>query len=55
MSKKSIAFIAQNGTVHDAVHIAPGSYLGCRNPDLIAMAICVFNRGAVNNSVKACP
>jgi len=55
MSKKSIAFIAQKGAVYDTSHVAAGSHLGCRNADLITVAVCIFNRGSVDDAIEACP
>jgi len=55
MGKKSIAFIAQNGAVDDAGHVAAGGNFSCRNADLVAMSIGVFNRSSIDDTVKPGP
>jgi hypothetical protein len=55
MGKKSIAFIAQNGAVDEAAHIAAGGDFSGGNADLVAMSIGVFNRRAIDNAVESRP
>src|ERR1017187_10117891 len=55
MGKESIAFVAKNRTVHRASHIAPRGHFTSGNLNLIAMAICVFNRRAVDHAIQTGP
>jgi len=55
MSKKSIAFVAKNGAVDDAFHVAACCNLGGRDVNLIAVAIGVGDGGAVNYAIDASP
>lgn len=55
VGKKSITFVAQYGAVHNAGHIAARGDLGRRNPDLIAMTICVFDRRTVDDAIETRP
>ena len=55
MSKESITFVAQNGAVDDAGHIAARGDFNGGDANLIAVAICVCDCGAVNNAVETGP
>ena len=55
VSKKSIAFVTQDGTFNDAAHVAPRSYFSGRNLNLVAVAVGIGNGGAVNHAIETRP
>ena len=55
VGEKSITFIAQDGTVDDALHVAARSDLGGGDLDLVAVAIGVGNGGAVDDAIETGP
>ncbi len=55
VSKKSIAFVAQNRAIDDAAHIAARGHFSGGNLNLVAMAVGVCDSGAEDYSINTGP
>jgi hypothetical protein len=55
VSKQSIALVAKDRTIDDALHVASIIHFCCGDVDLIAVAIGVVNGGTVDDTIEASP